>query len=151
MPSVFGIGFRHSPWRCSKPPVALARPAATQEASRCGILPQIPARHVRRRRIAEAIVKAEAELIKQAHRVGYSRLAGADEERALARLRALRSDLIDPSIALTTAVSSSATATAQVPQRGHVARHIAQKDKGRPEVRRKRLGGDYQVTIVSRT
>src|SRR6202789_2134351 len=32
--------------------------------------------------------------------VGYSRLAGIDEERTLARLRALRSDLIDPSIAL---------------------------------------------------
>ena len=32
--------------------------------------------------------------------VGYSRLAGADEERTLARLRALRSDLIDPSVAL---------------------------------------------------
>jgi hypothetical protein len=27
---------------------------------------------------------------------GYSKLAGADEERTLARLRALRSDLIDP-------------------------------------------------------
>ena len=32
--------------------------------------------------------------------VGYSRLADADEERTLARLRALRSDLIDPTIAL---------------------------------------------------
>jgi TolB-like protein/class 3 adenylate cyclase/Flp pilus assembly protein TadD len=32
--------------------------------------------------------------------VGYSRLAGSDEERTIARLRALRSDLIDPSIAL---------------------------------------------------
>jgi adenylate cyclase len=31
---------------------------------------------------------------------GYSRLAGADEERTLARMRALRSDLIDPVIAL---------------------------------------------------
>jgi TolB-like protein len=31
---------------------------------------------------------------------GYSKLAGADEERTLARLRALRSDLIDPTIAL---------------------------------------------------
>jgi hypothetical protein len=31
--------------------------------------------------------------------VGYSRLAGADEDRTLARLRALRSDLIDPTIA----------------------------------------------------
>ena len=32
--------------------------------------------------------------------VGYSRLAGADEDRILARLRALRSDLIDPTITL---------------------------------------------------
>ena len=31
--------------------------------------------------------------------VGYSRLAGADEDRTLARLRGLRSDLIDPTIA----------------------------------------------------
>src|SRR3984957_2550453 len=31
--------------------------------------------------------------------VGYSRLAGADEEGTLARLRALRSDLIDPTVA----------------------------------------------------
>jgi TolB-like protein/class 3 adenylate cyclase len=31
--------------------------------------------------------------------VGYSRLAGADEEGTVARLRALRSDLIDPAIA----------------------------------------------------
>jgi adenylate cyclase len=30
--------------------------------------------------------------------VGYSRLAGADEDRILARLRGLRSDLIDPAI-----------------------------------------------------
>ena len=32
--------------------------------------------------------------------VGYSRLAGADEDRTLARLRAIRSDLIDPIIAV---------------------------------------------------
>jgi len=31
---------------------------------------------------------------------GYSKLAAADEERTLARLRALRSDLFDPTIAL---------------------------------------------------
>jgi adenylate cyclase len=31
--------------------------------------------------------------------VGYSRLAGADEDRTLARLRGLRNDLIDPAIA----------------------------------------------------
>ena len=31
---------------------------------------------------------------------GYGKLAGSDEERTLARLRALRSDLIDPTIAL---------------------------------------------------
>jgi adenylate cyclase len=32
--------------------------------------------------------------------VGYSRLAGADEDRTLARLRALRSDLVDPTVAV---------------------------------------------------
>ncbi len=32
--------------------------------------------------------------------VGFSRLAGADEDRTLARLRALRSDLVDPTIAI---------------------------------------------------
>jgi class 3 adenylate cyclase len=32
--------------------------------------------------------------------VGYSKLAGSDEERTLARLRALRSDLIDPTVAV---------------------------------------------------
>src|SRR6201998_2074837 len=30
--------------------------------------------------------------------VGFSRMTGADEDRTLARLRALRSDLIDPTI-----------------------------------------------------
>ena len=37
--------------------------------------------------------------------VGYSRLAGVDEERTLARLRGLRSDLIDPAIAATSMAS----------------------------------------------
>src|SRR6476660_6945425 len=32
--------------------------------------------------------------------VGYSRLVGADEDRTLARLRTLRSDMIDPTIAV---------------------------------------------------
>src|SRR5271155_1259367 len=31
--------------------------------------------------------------------VGYSRLAGADEDRTLSRLRGLRGDLIDPAVA----------------------------------------------------
>jgi adenylate cyclase len=31
--------------------------------------------------------------------VGYSRLAVADEDRTLARLRGLRSDVIDPAVA----------------------------------------------------
>jgi adenylate cyclase len=41
--------------------------------------------------------------------VGYSRIAGTDEDRTLARLRGLRSDLIDPAIA---GAPSSAPATA---------------------------------------
>ena len=43
--------------------------------------------------------------------VGYSRLAGADEEGTLARLRALRSDLIDPRSRCIAGGSSSARAT----------------------------------------
>jgi class 3 adenylate cyclase len=46
--------------------------------------------------------------------VGYSRLTGADEDRTLARLRAVRSDLIDPTIAVHHAGSSSAPAMAQL-------------------------------------
>ena len=44
--------------------------------------------------------------------VGYSRLASADEDRTLARVRGLRSDLIDPASPPITAASSSAPATA---------------------------------------
>ena len=47
--------------------------------------------------------------------VGYSRLAAADEDRTLARLRGLRSDLIDPAVAVITGVSSSARATGSSP------------------------------------
>ncbi len=43
--------------------------------------------------------------------VGYSRLAGADEDRTLARLRALRSDLIDPTIAAVRSRSTRRKAT----------------------------------------
>jgi class 3 adenylate cyclase len=43
--------------------------------------------------------------------VGYSRLTRADEDRILARLRALRSDLIDPTIAVMHGGSSSVPAT----------------------------------------
>ncbi len=38
--------------------------------------------------------------IRAADVVGFSRLPGADEDRTLARLRALRSDLIDPTISV---------------------------------------------------
>jgi hypothetical protein len=44
--------------------------------------------------------------------VGYSRLAGADEERILSSLRGLRSDLIDPPSRRITGASSSAPGTA---------------------------------------
>ena len=45
--------------------------------------------------------------------VGYSRLAGVDEDGTLARLRVLRSELIDPdSRTRITAASSNAPATA---------------------------------------
>jgi adenylate cyclase len=47
--------------------------------------------------------------------VGYSRLAGADEERTLARLRALRGDPHDPTIAGIVAAASSARAMGSSP------------------------------------
>ena len=44
--------------------------------------------------------KRKLAAILAADAVGFSRLTGADEDRTLARLRALRSDLIDPAIAV---------------------------------------------------
>ncbi len=46
------------------------------------------------------IVNCKLAAILVADIVGYSRLAGADEDRILARIRTLRSDLIDPSISV---------------------------------------------------
>jgi adenylate cyclase len=43
---------------------------------------------------------------------GYSRLIGADEQRTLNRLRAIREDVIDPKIAEHRGVSSKRQATA---------------------------------------
>jgi len=50
--------------------------------------------------MASEEIKRKLAAILAADVVGYSRLAGADEETTLARLRALRSDLIDPAVAL---------------------------------------------------
>jgi TolB-like protein/class 3 adenylate cyclase/Tfp pilus assembly protein PilF len=48
--------------------------------------------------VASEHVERKLAAILAADVAGYSRLAGADEERTLARLRALRGDLIDPAI-----------------------------------------------------
>ena len=48
--------------------------------------------------------------------VGYSQLAEADEDRTLARLRALRSDLIDPTAPCIMLAWSSAPRTAAAPR-----------------------------------
>lgn len=50
--------------------------------------------------MVEDIVQRRLVAILAADVVGFSRLTGADEDRTLARLRALRSDLIDPTIAV---------------------------------------------------
>jgi adenylate cyclase len=49
--------------------------------------------------VAEQHVERRLAAILAADVVGYSRLTGADEEGTLARLRALRKELIDPTIA----------------------------------------------------
>src|SRR5262245_39415293 len=70
--------------------------------------PQIPAAKHRCHGSVSAIMRSRDRMsetrkiaaILAADVVGYSRLTGADEDRTLARLRALRSDLIDPTIAV---------------------------------------------------
>jgi len=56
--------------------------------------------------------------------VGYSRLTGADEELTLARLRTLRSDLIDPTIAIHNGLGHQA-------DRRRGVRRISQRGRGR--------------------
>ena len=73
--------------------------------------------------------------------VGYSRLAGADEDRTLARLRALRSDLIDPTIAVHNGRVVKRTgdgSSRRVPQRGRrrALRHRGAERHGRAQRRR---------------
>ena len=70
--------------------------------------------------------------------VGYSRLAGADEDRTLARLRALRSDLIDPTIAVHHGRVVKRTGdggSRRVPQRGRcrALRHRGAERHGRAQ------------------
>jgi adenylate cyclase len=50
--------------------------------------------------LTEGLLTRKLAAILAADVVGYSRLASSDEDRTLARLRALRSDLIDPTIAV---------------------------------------------------
>jgi class 3 adenylate cyclase len=72
---------------------ALASSAhATSKRGSCAILGCIEGAVMAEHRKLAAILAADV--------VGYSKLAGSDEERTLARLRALRSDLIDPTIAV---------------------------------------------------
>jgi TolB-like protein len=51
-------------------------------------------------RLPSGAIERKLAAILAADMVGYSRLASAEEERTLARLRALRSDLIDPAISV---------------------------------------------------
>ncbi len=73
--------------------------------------------------------------------VGYSRLAGADEDRTLSRLRGLRSDLIDPAIDAHHGAHRQAHRRRQphrVPQRGRrrALRHRSAEWHGRAQRRR---------------
>jgi adenylate cyclase len=63
--------------------------------------------------------------------VGYSRLAGIDEERTLARLRAPRSDLIDPTSHVDMGASSSAPATGSWPSSAASSTQCAARSKSR--------------------
>jgi class 3 adenylate cyclase len=63
--------------------------------------------------------------------VGYSRLAGADEDRILARLRTLRSDLIDPTITVHHGRIIKRTGDGSVIEFRSVVDAVPSKSKGR--------------------
>jgi adenylate cyclase len=63
---------------------------------------------------------------------GYSRLAGVDEDRTLARLRTLRSDLVDPIISVNRDVSSNALATARSSSSAAWSTPCAVRSKSKP-------------------
>ena len=66
--------------------------------------------------------------------VGYSRLAGADEDRILAQLRPLRSDLIDPTIAVHNGRTVKRTGDGSIVEfrgEGGRAEDFGKKDTGR--------------------
>src|SRR5580704_11262808 len=64
------------------------------------LCPDAPKRLTRSRRRSAVGETRKLAAILVSDVVGYSRLAGADEDRILARLRAVRSDLIDPIISV---------------------------------------------------
>src|SRR5271155_2526318 len=64
------------------------------------LCPDDPKRLTRSRRRSAVAETRKLAAILVSDVVGYSRLTGADEDRILARLRTLRSDLIDPTIAV---------------------------------------------------
>ncbi len=80
-----------------------ARPCSSQRSTFLSRLCDAPQRHCPDdpKRLTRSLARPENWLRSLCPDVvGYSRLAGADEDRILARLRALRSDLIDPTIAV---------------------------------------------------
>ena len=73
-------------------------PSISTRSSRPLCATSVAAPRMRRRSALGETRKVAAILVSDV--VGYSRLAGADEDRTLARLRALRSDPIDPTISV---------------------------------------------------
>ena len=122
-----GLGSNHAPLtaaRCNAPPMPslLVYSAlrvsdkldaawigfASRHAGMRSLLPRHPQRSMEAHR-AQVTATRETSAVSETRKlaailvadiVGYSRLAGADEDRILARLRTLRSDLIDPILAV---------------------------------------------------
>ena len=78
--------------------------------------------------------------------VGYSRLAGADEDPTLARLRGLRSDLIDPAITAHHGRIVKRTGRSPVVAFDHSAPHL---DRAAPESTTPR--SSTMLPLVTRT
>jgi adenylate cyclase len=101
----FDLGLGHiaiQQWIGFPTVAARAKKRHRNSVLRRDILPTSRRAKTRRSWIAVNVMTESRKLaaILAADVVGFSRLAGADEDRTLARLRALRSDLIDPTIAV---------------------------------------------------
>ena len=81
--------------------------------------------------------------------VGYSRLAGADEERTLSRLRGLRSDLIDPAIAAHHGRIVKRTGDGSIIEFRSVRSSSAPASREKPATSATKIAASFRVSVMA--